>query len=117
MTQMALKWALNCFALFFVTKLVPGIHIAQFHDLLLATLLIGCLNTFLRPIIIMLTLPATILTLGLFTLVINGALFYLAGQMFAGFNIASFGTAMISAILYSIFSFLLNLVFKPLKEN
>jgi len=94
MTRLLLTWVLNAFALFFVMKLVPGIQIDRFSDLLVAALVIGLLNAFLRPLVILLTLPVTILTLGLFTLVINGVMFYLA------------------ALLFSLFSFFLNMLFQ-----
>jgi putative membrane protein len=111
MTNLILKWALNSFALFFVMKLINGIHIDRFQDLLLATLVLGLLNTFLRPIIILLTLPVTMLTLGLFTLVINGLMFYLAAHMVPGFHVTGFGAAFIAALLFSLFSFVLNMLF------
>jgi putative membrane protein len=102
---------LNAFALFFVMKLVPGIQIDRFSDLLVATLVIGLLNAFLRPLVILLTLPVTILTLGLFTLVINGVMFYLASHLVSGFHVTSFGAAFLAALLFSIFSFVLNMLF------
>lgn len=111
MTKLVLKWVLNSFALFFVMKLIPGIQIDRFGDLMMATLIIGCLNTFLRPILILLTLPVTFVTLGLFTLVINGVIFYLAAHLLEGFRVAGFGTAFIAAFLFSVFSFVLNVVF------
>ena len=111
MTKLVLKWVLNSFALFFVVKLIPGIQIDRFGDLMMSTLLIGCLNTFLRPILVVLTLPVTMVTLGLFTLVINGAIFYLAAHLLEGFRVAGFGTAFVAAILFSVFSFVLNVVF------
>jgi len=110
MTRLVLKWVLNCFALYFVMKLVPGIRIDHFQDLLLATMVIALLNTFLRPVIILLTLPVTMLTLGLFTLVINGFMFYTAALLVGGFHISGFGVAFIAALLFSIFSFFLNLL-------
>ena len=112
MTKLVLKWVLNSFALFFVMKLIPGIQIDDFTNLMLATLTLGLLNTFLRPIIILLTLPVTLLTLGLFTLVINGLIFYLAAHLLDGFSVSGFGVAFIAAILFSIFSFVLNLLFR-----
>jgi len=111
MSRLALKWALNSFALFLVMKLIPGIQINRFQDLLLATLVIGLLNVFLRPIIILLTLPVTLLTLGLFTLVVNGLMFYLAAHLVSGFQVAGFGAAFFAALLFSLFSFILNSVF------
>ena len=111
MTKLALKWALNSVALFLVMKLIPGIQIDRFQDLLLATLVIGLLNVFLRPIIIMLTLPVTLLTLGLFALVINGLMFYLTAHLVSGFHLASFGSAFVAALLFSLFSSILNMLF------
>ena len=111
MTRLALKWALNSFALFFVMKLVHGIQISRFQDLLLATVVIGLLNAFLRPIIVLLTLPVTLLTLGLFTFVINGVIFYLAAYLVPGFHVAGFASAIIAALLFSLFSFTLNMLF------
>lgn len=111
MTKLVLKWALNSFALFFVMKLIPEIQINRFQDLLLATLVIGLLNVFLKPIIILLTLPVTVLTLGLFTFVINGVIFYLAAHLVPGFHVAGFGSAFVAALLFSLFSFTLNMLF------
>lgn len=112
MTRLLLTWVLNAFALFFVMKLVPGIQIDRFNDLLVATLVIGLLNAFLRPLIILLTLPVTILTLGLFTLVINGVMFSLAAYLVSGFHVSGFGAAFLAALLYSLFSFVLNMLFR-----
>jgi putative membrane protein len=111
MTKLVLTWALNSFALFFVMKLVSGIQIDRFQDLLLATVVIALLNTFLRPVIILLTLPVTLLTLGLFTLVVNGLIFYLAAHLVPGFHVTGFGAAFVAALLYSLFSFVLNMLF------
>jgi len=115
MTQLVLRWVLNSVALFLVMKLIPGIQIDQFRDLLVATLVLGLLNAFIRPIFVLLTLPITILTLGLFTLVINGLMFYLAASLVTGFHITGFGTALVAALLYSLFSFILNVVFQTRK--
>ena len=112
MTRIILTWILNAFALFFVMKLIPGIRIDHFSDLLVATLVLGLLNAFLRPLVILLTLPVTILTLGLFTLVINGVMFYLAAHLVTGFHVTSFGAAFLAALLFSIFSFVLNVIFR-----
>jgi len=95
-----------------VMKLIPGIQIDHFSDLLVATLVIGLLNAFLRPLVILLTLPVTVMTLGLFTLVINGVMFYLAAYLVSGFHVTSFGAAFLAALLFSIFSFVLNMLFR-----
>jgi putative membrane protein len=112
MTRLILTWVLNAFALFFVMKLVPGIHIERFGDLLIATLVLGLLNAFLRPLVILLTLPVTVLTLGLFTLVINAVMFYLAAHLVSGFHVTGFGAAFLAALLFSLFSFILNMIFQ-----
>jgi putative membrane protein len=93
-------------------KLVPGIQIDHFRDLLVATLVLGLLNAFLRPIVLLFTLPVTILTLGLFTLVINGVMFYLAASLVNGFHVTGFGAAFVAALLFSLFSFVLNMIFQ-----
>lgn len=111
MTKLVLKWALNSCALFFVMRLVSGIQINRFQDLLLATLVIGLLNVFLKPVIVLLTLPVTVLTLGLFTFVINAVIFSLAAYLVPGFHVAGFGSAFIAALLFSLFSFTLNMLF------
>jgi putative membrane protein len=111
MTSLVFKWALNSFALFFVMQLIPGITIDRFQNLLLATLVIGLLNAFLRPVIILLTLPVTVMTLGLFTLVINGLIFYMASNLVPGFHVTGFGAAFFAAFFFSLFSFVLNMLF------
>jgi putative membrane protein len=93
-------------------KLVPGIRIDHFRDLLVATLVLGLLNAFLRPIVLLFTLPVTILTLGLFTLVINGVMFYLAASLVDGFHVTGFGAAFVAALLFSLFSSVLNVMFQ-----
>jgi putative membrane protein len=112
MTRLVLTWVLNAFALFFVMKLIPGIRIDHFSNLLIATLVLGLLNAFLRPLVILLTLPVNIMTLGLFTLVINGVMFYLAAHLVSGFSVSGFGAAFLAALLFSIFSFTLNMLFR-----
>jgi putative membrane protein len=103
---------LNSLALFLVMKLVPGIQIDHFRDLLAATLVIGLLNTFIRPVVLLLTLPVTVLTLGLFTLVINGLMFHLTAMLVDGFRVTGFAVAFLAALLFSIFSSVLNLIFR-----
>lgn len=110
MIRLTVTWALNSLALFLVMRLVPGIQFDRFQDLLIGALVIGLLNAFLRPVIILLTLPLTVLTLGLFTLVVNGLMFYLAATMVHGFRVSGFAAAFVAALLFSLFSFLLNII-------
>ncbi len=111
MTGLLLKWLLNCCALFIVMKVIPGIQINHIQNLLMATVVIALLNMFVRPVIILLTLPVTLLTLGLFALVVNGLIFSLAAHLVPGFYVAGFGTAFLAALLYSLLSSVLNLMF------
>lgn len=114
--RLLIKWVLNAVALYFVMKLVPGIQIDSLQVLLIGALVIGLLNAFLRPLVLFLTLPVTLLTLGLFTLVINGMMFFLASRLVSGFHVAGFFTAFIAALLFSIFSFILNMIFRTGKD-
>ncbi len=106
--RLILVWLLNAIALLAVAYLVPDIHVAGFGAALVAALVIGLLNMLIRPLLVLLTLPITVLTLGLFILVINGVLFYVAGYWLEGFEVKTYLAGMIGALLYSIFSWLLS---------
>ncbi len=97
--------------LLLVQKLVPGIEVDGFGNALLAGLALGIINALLKPVLLILTLPITILTLGLFLLVINALLLRLAAAIVPGFRVAGFGAAFWGALLLSIFSFGLTLIF------
>ncbi len=109
MTGFFVKWIINILALLVVVWVIPGISVDHLETAVLAAFVLGLLNAFLRPIIVYLTLPLQILSLGIFTLLINGFLFYLAGEMVKGFHVAGFASAFWGAFLFSIVSFLLNL--------
>ena len=109
----AIKLAVNIIALFFVVNIVPGISASSWQALVVAAVIIGALNTFLRPFLILLTLPISILSIGLFTLIINGFMFYLASMVVKGFTVASFWSAFFAALLFSLASFILNTIFSP----
>ena len=100
-------WLLNALALLAVAYFVPGIHIAGIGIALVAAVVIGLVNILIKPILVILTLPVTILTLGLFILVINGALFWGVGHFLQGFNVATFQAGIIGALAYSLLSWLL----------
>lgn len=106
--KLILVWLLNAVALLAVAYLVPDILVASFAAALVAALVIGLLNMLIRPLLVLLTLPITVLTLGLFILVINGVLFYAAGYWLEGFEVKTYLAGMIGALLYSIFSWLLS---------
>jgi putative membrane protein len=101
-------WALNSLALFAVANLVPGIHVTGFMAAIIAAFVLGLVNTLIRPIFLILTLPVTLITLGLFIFVINGLLFWFAGSILKGFVVDSFWYGVLGAVLYSIFSWALS---------
>ncbi len=107
MLRLLVVWVIHTLALLGVAYLLPGVTVATFGTALIAALVLGLVNTVIRPILILLTLPVTILTLGLFIFVINGLLFWLVGSFIQGFNVAGFWWGVAGAILYSIISWLL----------
>jgi len=102
--KLLLSWVFNAMALVAVAYFVPGIVVDGFGSALLAALVLGLINTLIRPLLVLLTLPISLLTLGLFILAINGFLFWLAGSMLKGFVVTGFWDGVIGAVLYSIFS-------------
>jgi putative membrane protein len=94
-----LRWILNALALLLVAYLVPGFHVASFYSALIVALILGIVNAIIRPILILLTLPVTILTLGLFALVINALLILFVATIVKGFSIDGFGPAFIGGTL------------------
>lgn len=103
-----LIWMLNALALIAVANFVPGIHVDGFAAALIAAFFLGLVNTLIRPVFLILTLPVTVLTLGLFIFVINGLLFWFTGSILNGFVVDSFWHGVLGAVLYSIFSWALS---------
>ena len=103
-----LIWILNALALIAVANFVPGIHVDGFTAALIAAFFLGLVNTLIRPIFLILTLPVTVLTLGLFIFVINGLMFWFTGSILKGFVVDSFWNGVLGAVLYSIFSWALS---------
>ena len=98
---------INALALLAVAYFVPGVHVDSLGGALIAALVLGVVNAVLRPILILLSLPLEILTLGLFTFVINAVTFYLVAQLHVGLTVSGFGAAFIGSLLLSIVSFVL----------
>jgi putative membrane protein len=106
--ELILVWILNAVALLIVAYVLPGISVASFGSALIAALVLGLLNTLVKPVLILLTLPITIVTLGLFLLVLNALVFWLAGSILKGFQVNGFWWALLGALVYSIVSGLLS---------
>jgi len=99
---------LNAIAFYVTAYLVPGVTIAGWSALLVVSIVWGILSILLKPVLILLTLPINILTLGLFTFVINAMLIMLMSNLVRGFSVASFGTALVAAIVLALVSLVLN---------
>jgi len=110
--SLILRWILGALALMAVSYFIPGITIAGFYSALIAALVLGLLNVLIRPLLMVLTLPINILTLGLFTLVINALLFWLVSSVVKGFNVNGFYPAFFGAIAMSIITWILGAIFK-----
>jgi len=96
------RWFLLAAALLLVAYLYPGVSIQSFGSALIAALVLGVFNTLVRPLLVLLTLPVTLLTLGLFLFVINALMFWAAAAVLDGFNVAGFGAALIGSLIYSL---------------
>jgi len=103
-----LVWILNAVALLIVAYVLPGVTVSSFGSALIAALVLGLLNTLVKPLLVLLTLPVTIVTLGLFLLVLNALVFWFAGSILKGFQVSGFWWAMLGAIVYSVVSGLLS---------
>ncbi len=100
--KILVRWLLLAAALLLVANLYPGVAVASFTSALIAALVLGLFNTLVRPLLVLLTLPVTLLTLGLFLFVINALMFWAAASVLAGFNVTGFWAALIGSVLYSL---------------
>lgn len=104
--KLMLVWLLNAVALLLVPMVVPGVHIDTLYSALVAVVILGLVNSVIRPLFILLTLPVTLLTLGLFLFVINALMFWFAGDILSGFRVDGFVAALFGSIVYSLASWL-----------
>ncbi len=96
------KWLLSAVALLALAHLYSGVAVSSFATALAAAFVIGLLNTVVRPVLVVLTLPVTVVTLGLFLFVINALLFWAAGSMLDGFQVHGFSAALLGSLIYSV---------------
>ena len=111
-----IRLVVNAIALICVAYVVQGIHVSGLGGALIAALILGIVNAILRPILLLLSLPLEVLTLGLFTLVINALLFWLVGALHVGLTVDGFWPAFWGAIVMSIVSWLLSMVTRTLER-
>ena len=102
------RWIIGTVAVLAAAKIIPGIRYDHWTDLLIATLLLGILNSVVRPLLMLLSLPLLIFTLGLFTLVINAGLLYLVHLLLPGFHVEGFWSALLGALVISCITMFLN---------
>ena len=102
MIKLIVRWLLLAAALLLVAHLYPGVTVKSFSAAMGAAFVLGLLNTIVRPLLVLLTLPVTLLTLGLFLFVINALMFWSAASLLDGLNVAGFGAALIGSLIYSL---------------
>ena len=105
--RLLLIWIVNTVTLFALPHLLETVQVDSFTTALTAALVLGLVNTLIRPILLVLTLPITFLTLGLFIFVINGLMFWVVADIVPGFQVTSFSAAIVAAFVYSVISWLL----------
>ena len=115
--RLLFKWLLSAAALLAVAYLYSGVQITGFSAALIAALVIGLLNSVLRPILVILTLPVTVVTLGLFLFVINALMFWAAASLLAGFNVNGFAAALIGSLIYSVLAIVIDSALQRLFPN
>ena len=112
MIGLLIRLSINALGLILMTRFIPGLHLASFSTAIWAALVWGLVNTLVRPIFSFFTFPLQLLTLGLFTLVINGAMLALTAKLVPGFTIQSFASAFIGALVLSLISLIVTHIFK-----
>ena len=100
--KLIVRWGLLAAALLLVAQLYRGVVVTTFGEALLAAFVIGLFNTLVRPLLVLLTLPITLLTLGLFLFVINAWMFWAASSLLSGFEVAGFWAALLGSVIYSL---------------
>lgn len=110
MLRFLIKWFISAVALLVVVHVFSGVSSASLQTTIVMALVLGLLNTFLKPLLSFLSLPIMIITLGLFTLIINALTFFLAAKLVQGFYVAGFWSACWAALIYSIVTFLINML-------
>ena len=116
MLTLIARWIINAAALLLVAYLYPGVVVETFFAALIAALVLGLVNAFIRPVLLLLTLPVTILTLGLFIFVINALLFWFVAEVVKGFTVTGFWAAMLGSVLYSVITLVTSWVLFPRRK-
>ena len=113
--RLLVTWLINAVALLALPYLMHSVSVSSFGAALVAALVLGLVNTLIRPLLVLLTLPVTLVSMGLFIFIINGFMFWMVAQWVEGFHVASFWAAVGGALLYSVISWALSTLL--LKKN
>ncbi|MGZ5584512.1 MAG: phage holin family protein [Usitatibacter sp.] len=116
MLTLLARWLINGAVLLLVAYLYPGVQVHSFLAALAAALVLGLVNAVVRPLLVILTLPVTLLTLGLFLFVINALLFWLVAELVHGFTVSGFWAALVGSILYSVFTLITSWLLFPRRK-
>ena len=112
--KLILRWLLLAAALLLVAHLYPGVTVKSFSAAMVAALVLGLLNTLVRPLLVLLTLPVTLVTLGLFLFVINALMFWAAASLLDGLAVTGFAAALIGSVIYSLCSMVIDVAMERL---
>ena len=115
--KLLLKWLLAACALLLVAYLYPGVQVQSFGSALIAAAVVGIFYTLLRPLLVVLTLPVTVVTLGLFLFVINALLFWAAASLLDGFHVNGFGAALLGSLIYSVLMIVVDVALKSVLSD
>ena len=115
--KLILRWLLLAAALILVANITPGVTVTSFVTALIAAFVIGLFNTLLRPVLVLLTLPITLVTLGLFLFVINALMFYAAAQILDGLSVDGFMAALIGSLIYSLCGMVIDVAMERLFDR
>ncbi len=110
-----LNWLLSAIGVMLVAYIVPGIEVSGFLTALLVALVLGLVNAIIRPLLVIFTLPITILSLGLWLLVVNAAMLLLVDRLIDGFSVDGFWVAVLGSVVLTLIGWAVNAVFKPKK--
>lgn len=112
-----IRWVINALALYATAWLLDGVHVSGFGAAMVAAAVLAIVNAIIRPILILLTLPVNLLTLGLFTFVINGGLLLLVSRVVRGFEVSGLLTAVVASLILTVISAILTALAGPKKED
>lgn len=115
--KLILNWLLSAAALLAVAYLYSGVVVSSFTGALIAAAVLGALNLVVRPVLVILTLPVTLVTLGLFLFIVNALMFWAAASLVSGLSVTGFGAALIGSLIYSLLQLAIDFVLQRLRFN